>query len=157
MVHSPNPASPQRLQTATKCGHVLVHVAGRHLSGPTLYPLLTKRTRRPGPNTRRGKMPRPTPVSPANTKSEYKDDNSPEVKEMEPSATEQEFSQQVKNTCDPDYLRILETDSAYTVPQGKTENVQTYRRRIYDTIVFLMNTETKPPACASNGSGRIYK
>ena len=54
-----------------------------------------------------------------------------------------------------DYLRILETDSAYIVPQGKTETVQTYRRRIYDTLVILMNTETKPPACASNGSGRL--
>ena len=29
-----------------------------------------------------------------------------------------------------DYLRILETDSAYMVSQGKTVNVQTYRRRI---------------------------
>ena len=46
-------------------------------------------------------MPRPTPVSPANTKSEYKDNNSPVVKEIEPSATEQESSQQVKNTCEP--------------------------------------------------------
>ena len=45
-----------------------------------------------------------------------------------------------------DYLRILKTDSAYIVPQGKTETAQTYRRRIYDTIVILMNTETKPPS-----------
>jgi len=44
-----------------------------------------------------------------------------------------------------DYLRILETDSAYMVPQGKTETVRTYRRRMYDTRVILMNTETKPP------------
>jgi len=44
-----------------------------------------------------------------------------------------------------DYLRLLETDSAYIVPQGKPETVQTYRRRKYDTIIFLMNTETKPP------------
>jgi hypothetical protein len=29
-----------------------------------------------------------------------------------------------------DYLRILETDSAYIVPQGKTETVQIYRRLI---------------------------
>ena len=43
------------------------------------------------------------------------------------------------------YLRILETDSVYIVPQGKTETVRTYRRRIYDTIVIFMNTETKPP------------
>ena len=42
-----------------------------------------------------------------------------------------------------DYLRILETESAYMVTQGKTETVQIYRRRIYDTIVILMNTETK--------------
>jgi len=31
------------------------------------------------------------------------------------------------------------------VPQGKTETVQTYRLRIYDTIVILMNTEKKTP------------
>ena len=31
------------------------------------------------------------------------------------------------------------------VRQGKTETVHTYRRRIYDTMVILMNTETKPP------------
>jgi len=45
----------QRLHTATKYGHGLVPVAGRHLSGPTIYPLQTKRTRRPGLNTRRAK------------------------------------------------------------------------------------------------------
>jgi hypothetical protein len=44
---------PQRLHTTTKHGHVLVPVAGRHLSGPTLYHVQTKRTRRPGPDTRR--------------------------------------------------------------------------------------------------------
>jgi len=44
-----------------------------------------------------------------------------------------------------DYLRILETDSAYIVPQGKTENVRTYRRRIYDARFILTNTETNPP------------
>jgi len=36
-------------------------------------------------------------------------------------------------------------DSAYIVPHGKTETVRTYRRRVYDTIVIVMNTETKPP------------
>ena len=38
-----------------------------------------------------------------------------------------------------DYLRILETDSAYIAPQGKTEIVHTYRRRICYTIIILMN------------------
>jgi len=46
-------------------------------------------------------MPRPTPVSSANTKSECRDNNNPVVKEMEPSATKQESSEQGKNTCDP--------------------------------------------------------
>jgi len=55
-----------------------------------------------------------------------------------------------------DYLWIIDTDFAYIVLEGKTEAVQTYRRRIYDTIVILMNTKTNPPpACASKGSGRI--
>ena len=78
------------------------------------------------------------------------------VKEMEPSATEQESSQQGKNSCNPGLLPLLETESAYIVPQGKTETVQKYRRRVYATIFVYMNTETKPPQhCASNGSDRL--
>ena len=61
---------------------------------------------------------------------ECKDDNSPEVKEIEPSTTEQESSQQGKIPSSLDYLLILETDSAYMVSQGKTVTVQTYRRLI---------------------------
>jgi hypothetical protein len=77
---------------------------------------------------------------------ECKDDNSPVVKEIEPSTNEQESSQQGKIPSSLDYLLILETDSAYIVPQGKTESVQTYRGRIYDTMEILMNTEAKPPS-----------
>ena len=65
---------------------------------------------------------------------------------METSATEQVSPQQANIPATLDYLRILETDSAYIVPQGKTESVQTYRGRIYDTMEILMNTETKPPS-----------
>jgi len=43
------------------------------------------------------------------------------------------------------------------VPQGKTETVQTYRRRIYDTILILMNTEEKNPQHAHRTALADYR
>jgi hypothetical protein len=100
-------------------------------------------------------MPLPTPVSPENIKSEFKDENSPVVKEMEHSAPSKNPPKGETILATLDYLRILKTDSDYMVPQGKTVTVLTYRRRIHDTIDIVMNTKTKPPACASNDSDRL--
>jgi len=70
-------------------------------------------------------MPRPAPVSPANTKSECRDDNAPVAKEMEPTATEQESSQQGKNTCDLGLPADTGDGLCLHSAAGKTENVRT--------------------------------
>ena len=144
MVHSPNLASPQRLHTGTKYGHVLEHVAGRDLSVPTLYrrkehgglalihaeakcrALLLCRLQTLSQNSRT------TTAQLLKKWNLLQPRKNPPNREIIPATL--------------DYLRTLETDCAYIVPQGKTETVQTYRRRIYDTIIILMNTETKPPS-----------
>jgi hypothetical protein len=40
-----------------------------------------------------------------------------------------------------EYLRRLEVDSAYVTPQGLTESPTTYRRRMYDLMVTILQAE----------------
>ena len=43
-----------------------------------------------------------------------------------------------------EYLRQLEMDTAYITPQGQGESVTTYRRRIHEFLLALMQAEARP-------------
>jgi hypothetical protein len=43
-----------------------------------------------------------------------------------------------------EYLSPLATDSAYIIPQGPTESVKTYRKRIHNNFLTLLQAETPP-------------
>jgi len=43
-----------------------------------------------------------------------------------------------------EYLHHLEMDTAYITPQGQGQSVTTHRRRIYDVLLTLMQTEAQP-------------